>query len=295
MKTYGIFFNPNAGDGKSEETANLLKEELSKIQIESEFLTAPSEELAIEKIMTSLETLDGVVAIGGDGTLNCVGTAFIRSQKSIPLGIIPGGTINNFAKRWHIPLNVEEAIKVIVEGKTRKISIGKCHDRAIISSFTFGRLADMSNDVRQSEKQKYSLFVYPYQALKHIGRKTSYLIRYKTEKETKELKTWVSLATTTSYVGGVHYTIHDANAFHVSILNNMSFSKVLTYLRYAFTGELKKGKAVTYIETEKLELTNMEQGVDIQSRIDGDKGPSLPLTLEWEKDFIDLMIPTKND
>lgn len=39
----------------------------------------------------------------------------------------------------------------------------------------------------------------------------------------------------------------------------------------------------------------MEQGVDIQSRIDGDKGPSLPLTLEWEKDFIDLMIPTKNN
>jgi diacylglycerol kinase family enzyme len=155
LKTYGIFFNPNAGDGKSEETANLLKEELSKIQIESKFLTAPSEELAIEKIMTSLETLDGMVAIGGDGTLNCVGTAFIRSQKSIPLGIIPGGTINNFAKRWHIPLNVEEAIKVIIEGKTRKISIGKCHDRAIISSFTFGRLADMSNDVRQSEKQKF--------------------------------------------------------------------------------------------------------------------------------------------
>ncbi len=295
MKTYGIFFNPNAGDGKSEEIAKLLKEELRKIQIESKFLTAPSEELAIEKIMTSLETLDGMVVIGGDGTLNCVGTAFIRSQKSIPLGIIPGGTINNFAKRWHIPLNVEEAIKVIIEGKTRKISIGKCHDRAIISSFTFGRLADMSNDVRQSEKQKYGLIVYPYQALKHIGRKTSYLIRYKTEKETKELKTWVALATTTSYVGGLHYTIHDANAFHVSILNNMSFSKVLTYLRYAFTGELKKGKAVTYIETEKLELTNMEQGVDIQSRIDGDKGPSLPLTLEWEKDFIDLMIPTKND
>jgi diacylglycerol kinase family enzyme len=75
----------------------------------------------------------------------------------------------------------------------------------------------------------------------------------------------------------------------------MSFSKVLTYLRYAFTGELKKGKAVTYIETEKLELISMEQDVDIQSRIDGDKGPSLPLTLEWEKDFIDLMIPTKND
>lgn len=293
MKYYGVFFNPNAGNGRSEETANQLKEELIKHQIEVEFLTAPSEEQGIERIISSIDTLDALIAIGGDGTLNCVGTAFIRKGKSIPLGVIPGGTINNFAKRWDIPLNIEEAIEVISVGETRKVSIGKCDNRAIISSFTFGRLADISNDVRQSEKQKYGLVVYPYQALKHIGKNKSYLIRYKTDREVKELKTWITLVTTTSYVGGLPYTIHDANAFHVSILNNMSISKMMTYLRYAFTGELKKGKAVTYIETEKLEIINMDRELDIQSRIDGDKGPSLPLTLEWKKDFLDLMIPVK--
>lgn len=295
MKRYGIFFNPNAGDGKSEETANQLKKELATHEIEVEFLTAPSEEQSIEKIISAIDTLDALIAIGGDGTLNCVGTAFIRRGKSIPLGVIPGGTINNFAKRWHIPLNIEEAIKVIVVGETRKVSIGKCGDRAIISSFTFGRLADISNDVRQSEKQKYGLIVYPYQALKHIGKNTAYSIQFKTADEIRELKTWVTLVTTTSYVGGLPYTIHDANAFHISVLNNMSLSKSLTYLRYAFTGELKRGKAVTYIESEKVEFINMNPKINVQSRIDGDKGPNLPLTLEWQKNFIDLMVPNKKD
>ena len=295
MKRYGVFFNPTAGDGKSEETANQLKIELVAQGIKVDFLTAPSEEQGIEKIISAIDTLDALIAIGGDGTLNCVGTAFIRKGKSVPLGVIPGGTINNFAKRWHIPLNVEEAIKVILVGGTRKVSIGKCGNRAIISSFTFGRLADISNDVRKSEKQKYGLIVYPFQALKHIGKNTSYSIQFKTDEEVKEMKTWVTLVTTTSYVGGIPYTVHDANAFHVSVLNNMSFSKTLTYLRYAFTGELKRGKAVTYIESEKLELVNMNPKIDVQSRIDGDKGPSLPLVLEWQKDFIDLIVPIKKD
>ena len=291
MKRYGIFFNQNAGDGKSEDTANQLKKELMIHGVQVDFLTASSEEQGIEKIVSAIDKLDALIAIGGDGTLNSIGTAFIRRGKSIPLGVIPGGTVNNFAKRWHIPLTIEEAIKVILVGETRKVSIGKCGDRAIISSFTFGRLADMSNDVRQSEKQKYGLIVYPYQALKHIGKNKSYKIKYKTDDGIRKMKTWIALVTTTSYVGGIPYTIHDANAFHVSILNNMSLSKIFTYLRYIFTGELKRGKAVTYIESEKLEIINVNPKNNVQSRIDGDKGPSLPLVLEWQKDLIDLMVP----
>lgn len=291
MKTYGIFYNPNAGDGKSEKTAHHLKRFLEEEKINSMFVTADSEEKAIEKIMSLVDELDALVAIGGDGTLNIVGTAFIRQGKSIPLGIIPGGTINNFAKRWEIPLNEDQAIETIVKGKTRKVSIGKCEDQAIISSFTFGRLADISNDVRQSQKQKYGLIVYPYQALRHIGMKSSYLVNFKTEKEEKTLKTWVTLATTTSFIGGLHYTVHDANAFHLSVLNDMSASKSIAFIQYAFTGRLKGKKAITYIEAEKIELTNVNPNDCIQSRIDGDPGPNLPLTLEWQKDFIDLMIP----
>lgn len=291
MKPYGIFFNPNAGSGESEKIANQLKTSLAANDIDSFFITGKDADEAIEAVMESLEKIDSLVSIGGDGSLNIVGTAFIRSGKTVPLGIIPGGTINNFAKRWNISLDTQEAINTIINKKTRKVSIGKCNDQAIISSFTFGELADISNEVRQSEKRKYGLVVYPYKALKHIGKKTSYLVRYKTEKETQELKTWVALVTTTSYIGGLPYVAHDENSFNMSILNNMSFSKLLAYGRLAFTGKLKGKKSLTYINAEKIELTNLESNKEIKSRIDGDPGPSLPLTLEWQKDLIDLIVP----
>lgn len=291
MELYGIFYNVNAGDGKSEEIAKYVKRMLNDNQIDAIFLTAKNAKEAVTVIKESIEKIDGLVAIGGDGTLNIVGTAFIQCKKTVPLGIIPAGTINNFAKRWKIPLDKEEAMKVILEKNTKKISIGECNNQAIISSFTFGRLADLSNDVRQSEKRKYGLIVYPYKALKHLGSKTSYLIKYKTEDEEYILKTWVTLATTTSFVGGIPYTSHDKNAFHVSILNNISFSKIKAYLTYAFTGNLKGKKAITYLAAETLNLENVDQTVSVQTRIDGDPGPDLPLTLNWKKDFLDVTVP----
>lgn len=293
VKPYAILFNPNAGNGESEKKANTLQSQLKDNKIESIFITGDSPENSIQILIDKMAEISAIIAIGGDGTLNIVGTAFIRSNQTVPLGIIPGGTINNFAKRWNIPLDTEKAIAVILENNTSKVSIGKCNNQAIISSFTFGKLADISNDVRQSEKQKYGLVVYPYQALKKIGNKTSYLIRYKTEKEEKELKTWVTLITTTSYVGGLPYTLNDPNAFHINILNNMTISKAMAYVSYAFTGHLKGKKAITRLEAEKLELINLDSKIEVQSRIDGDPGPNLPLTLEWKKNMIDLMVPIK--
>lgn len=293
MVCYGIFFNPNAGDGESKSTAQQVKNKLEEKNFQVMLLTASDAVKAIEMLIEKIKIIDKLIVIGGDGTLNIVGTAFITGKRTVPVGVIPGGTINNFAKRWKIPTDTEKAVDIIMAGETRKVSIGQCGNKAIISSFTFGRLADISNDVRQSEKRKYGLVVYPYKAFRHVGGNTSYLVKYKTEKETVTLKTWVALVTTTSYVGGLPYTFHDENAFHISILNNIGLKKIKAYLTYAFTGQMKGKKTITYISSEKISIENMDESVEIQTRIDGDPGPNLPLTLEWRKGFIDLMVSTE--
>ena len=93
---YGIFFNPNAGDGNAEKLAERMREKLEQAGHSADYLTAPDPELAVETVKKAIEKLDGIVSIGGDGSLNIVGTAFVQAGKAIPLGIIPGGTINNF-------------------------------------------------------------------------------------------------------------------------------------------------------------------------------------------------------
>ncbi|MFC0233856.1 diacylglycerol/lipid kinase family protein [Vagococcus entomophilus] len=297
---YAIFFNKNAGNGQAEELAQKLLEKLSDKNIEAVFLTAPDEKTALEKVKAAIDQYDAIVSIGGDGTLNIVVTAFVQKGKAIPLGILPGGTVNNFARHWQIPLDMEKAMQVILRGKKQAVGVGVCEDerhtkKGIVSSFTFGAFADMSNDVRQSEKKKWGLIIYPIKALKQFGKGCSHKVLVKTDEKEERLKVWFSLITTTYSIGGFEYIDSSVDKFHMSILNNMTFGKLVQLGYFVIKGKFKGASGLTYIESKKIELTPLIEYEQhkIFSRIDGDKGPELPLKLEYLADFVPLFVPSK--
>lgn len=62
---------------------------------------------------------DVVVAVGGDGTVNNVAKALINTN--IPFGILPMGSGNGLARHLKIPMNLQNAINVIIDGYTKLI------------------------------------------------------------------------------------------------------------------------------------------------------------------------------
>src|SRR5690606_27311515 len=57
------------------------------------------------------EQYDAVIAVGGDGTINEIGTALVGSD--IPLGIVPEGSGNGLALYLGIPMNESAALRRI--------------------------------------------------------------------------------------------------------------------------------------------------------------------------------------
>lgn len=66
-----------------------------------------------------------IVVAGGDGSLHAVVTTLYRRNelKSAVLGILPLGTGNDFARGNDLPLDVEEAAQVLVDGTTREMDL----------------------------------------------------------------------------------------------------------------------------------------------------------------------------
>jgi len=66
-----------------------------------------------------------IVVAGGDGSLHAVVTTLYRRNelKSAVLGILPLGTGNDFARTNDIPLDVEEAAQVLVDGAPRPMDL----------------------------------------------------------------------------------------------------------------------------------------------------------------------------
>jgi YegS/Rv2252/BmrU family lipid kinase len=82
------------------------------------------------------ESPDAIVAGGGDGTISSV--AGILANSNIPLGVLPLGTLNHFAKDLGIPMNIEGAVKVIAAGQVKTIDLGRVNDHFFINNSSIG-------------------------------------------------------------------------------------------------------------------------------------------------------------
>lgn len=77
-----------------------------------------------------------VVAAGGDGTVSSVAAAIVDSTAI--LGVLPLGTFNHFAKDLHIPLDLRDAVAVVVAGHIRHVDVGQVNDRVFVNNSSIG-------------------------------------------------------------------------------------------------------------------------------------------------------------
>ena len=77
-----------------------------------------------------------IVAAGGDGTISAVAAALAETDKA--LGVLPVGTLNHFAKDLHLPLDLENAVRTIMEGEIAPVDLGEVNGRIFINNSSLG-------------------------------------------------------------------------------------------------------------------------------------------------------------
>ena len=80
---------------------------------------------------------DAIIAAGGDGTINEVINGLLRAAgdgPTVPFGIVPLGTANDFNLMAGLPPTIAEAVAVIAAGQTRLIDAGQVNERFFINN-----------------------------------------------------------------------------------------------------------------------------------------------------------------
>lgn len=95
---------------------------------------------------------DAVAVAGGDGTVGAAAGALAGSGR--PLGILPLGTLNHFARDAGIPLDLDEAIAAIAAGRTRQVDLGEVNGRIFVNNSAVGLYPSI---VREREAQQRRL------------------------------------------------------------------------------------------------------------------------------------------
>jgi diacylglycerol kinase family enzyme len=92
-----------------------------------------------------------LVAVGGDGTLNCAAQAALTHD--CPLGVIAQGTFNLFARELGLPLDAAEATCALLRAQPRPVQVGWVNQRAFLVNASVGLYPKLLAD-RERVKQK---------------------------------------------------------------------------------------------------------------------------------------------
>ncbi|MGA2479828.1 MAG: diacylglycerol kinase family protein [Spirochaetia bacterium] len=124
-----LVYNPQAGHGRSRALLPAVLAAFREAGVEAVLRLTESpghaEQIAAE---ASFGEFQGIVAAGGDGTLFEVVNGYYRNPSSsrIPLGIVPIGTGNAFARDLTLGTSqIREAVSFIAAGRTRRVDVGR--------------------------------------------------------------------------------------------------------------------------------------------------------------------------
>ncbi len=151
----------NAGSGHEDKEQALAKigAALAEASIPLEIIRLDKGDNFQEKTRHVVETArrDGsvVVAAGGDGTINMV--ASFCSEHKVPMAIIPLGTFNFFARDLGIPVDLDGAINVLVNGQIRPAAIGRVGSQVFLVHVGIGLYADIIRN-REKDKSRFGRF-----------------------------------------------------------------------------------------------------------------------------------------
>ncbi|MDE5868779.1 MAG: diacylglycerol kinase family lipid kinase [Muribaculaceae bacterium] len=158
VKQLMVIINPHSGTLSKDGMDQAIRHEAAKYSLFTDirFTGAPGDAtiLAQEAIEKGYY---GVLACGGDGTVNETARALCGSE--VALGIIPMGSGNGLARHLYIPLTIKGAMKVIAEDRVISCDYASANGQPFFCTFGVGFDAEVTYKFNSSEKRGLATYI----------------------------------------------------------------------------------------------------------------------------------------
>jgi len=140
-----IIINPFAGKRRRALRVRHLAEKMAAdlgVALSVKVIKGPRHGIELAQAAVSAGA-ERVLCVGGDGTLNAVATGLIGT--GVPLGVVPMGSGNGYARSLGLPQKAEAALRVAFTGAPRSMDVGYLNERLFLGTSGIGfdaRVAD---------------------------------------------------------------------------------------------------------------------------------------------------------
>jgi YegS/Rv2252/BmrU family lipid kinase len=227
--------------------------------------------------------IDYIIVSGGDGTVNYVSSLILKNNLTLPLGIIPSGTCNDFAESLNIPNNLVECLDNIIQGKIMKVDVGFINnEKYFLSTCAGGLFVDVSFNTHNELKKNFGPLAYYLKALSEVANIKPFNIKVKTEKESITQEALLFLILNGANGAGFPNLIKEADIsdglMDILIIKKGRHMDLAALFFKVLSNDFQKDKHITKL---KAKTCTIESNSSITLSIDGEKGMNLPVKIEF--------------
>jgi YegS/Rv2252/BmrU family lipid kinase len=160
-----VLVNPSAGGGRVGELLPQAEDSLRDLGLSFRIVFTRGIEHGCEEARRAAAQGEVPVVISGDGLVGQVGGALAGGE--VPMGVIPGGRGNDFARVVGIPTDPRRAVELLAAARTRAVDVGEVNGRRFLCIASCGFDSDANRIANEARFVKGNL-VYAYAALRAL-------------------------------------------------------------------------------------------------------------------------------
>jgi diacylglycerol kinase (ATP) len=286
---FKVIANPVAGRGRTKAALPNLELELNNLGIAYElYLTKEPGHASI--LAKQAEGYNGIIAVGGDGTINEIVNGMPKNK---PLCIVPLGTGNDLARSLNIPFGIE-SLKTLVSGNIVKIDLGIEQDGVFACSVALGLATDVMLKVNANRNHRLirgSLAINLSIVSSAFSLKPLKL-RIKADNKVREVESILTYVMNTPYTGGGLFLAPGANAtdglLDVVIVNDIRGWELLKMLPKVYSGKHVNHPKVEFLKAKNVTIESLEPA---EKMCDGEIKGHTPLISEIHTEKLPVYVP----
>ncbi|MFX0549924.1 YegS/Rv2252/BmrU family lipid kinase [Hathewaya histolytica] len=231
-----------------------------------------------------------ILVAGGDGTVDTVVNIMKKKNIDIPIGILPTGTANDFAKLIGMPANVGEACEKIINSDVKVVDIGKINDKYFVNVASTGLFTDISQKTDVNLKNTIGKLAYYIKGMEQIPNLRKLKIKIDSEEMIFDGHMYLTLIFNGRTAGNFNLAYKSElndGLLDVVVIEGVNIPNIINIFIKILKGEhLEDTKGVVYFKTNSLKIYCDE---DIVTDIDGERGPDFPLEINCLKGGLKIL------
>jgi diacylglycerol kinase (ATP) len=235
---------------------------------------------------------DMVIAAGGDGTIHEVVNGIAEQKFRPKLGIIPGGTTNDFARALQIPRDIGAAVDILTKGDTIPVDIGRINDKYFINIAGGGRITELTYEVPSKLKTMLGQLAYYLKGMEMLPSINATDLRIEYDGKLFEGEAMLFLVGLTNSIGGFEKLAPDSSIndglFSLLILKKINLADFIRIATLALRGEHVNDPNVIYTQANHIKVESLDK---VQLNLDGEFGGLLPAEFENLYRHLEVFVP----